>query len=352
MMDVSVEVLENAEMKWTRPPKLSKAAIDRAGEDLVSGNPFADFLAADVVNEWRSAHAFPLNTAQITLRARAKRIDAGAIVAQRLKRISSIQGKLNRQPKMRLSQMQDIGGCRAIMDRIDSVRVLAEKYEQDGFGVRNDYITEPKADGYRGIHLIWKYESQAPQHAAWNGYRVEIQLRTRMQHAFSTAVETVTTFTQQPLKFGGGDLAWRRFFALVGNVMARWEHSPTVPGTPEDPDRVRPELRLLEHALQVRHYLEAWAAALKHLPTKTVQDAQVYLLILDPLEKTIQTRTFRSAEQASAQALLFEKEIMSGKSPVDAVVVSAKSVNDLRRAYPNYYVDTKVFLQWLRKALT
>lgn len=41
---------------------------------------------------------------------RAKKVDRDVIVAQRIKRLSSIQLKLERNPNMKLSQMQDLGG--------------------------------------------------------------------------------------------------------------------------------------------------------------------------------------------------------------------------------------------------
>jgi putative GTP pyrophosphokinase len=68
------------------------------------------------------------------------------------------------------------------------------------FVKRYDYIAAPKETGYRSVHLIFKYRSQSSKHRAWNGLRVEIQLRSRLQHAWATAVETVDTFTRQTLR--------------------------------------------------------------------------------------------------------------------------------------------------------
>jgi hypothetical protein len=50
----------------------------------------------DIINNWRSAHNFPLNTFHVGLRRRAKAIDPGCITAQRIKRMSSIEHKLKR----------------------------------------------------------------------------------------------------------------------------------------------------------------------------------------------------------------------------------------------------------------
>ena len=63
-----------------------------------------------------------------------------------------------------------------------------------------DYIAHPKSDGYRGVHYVYKYRSGSTPKAEFNSLRIEVQLRSRLQHAWATAVETVSTFTGQALK--------------------------------------------------------------------------------------------------------------------------------------------------------
>ena len=77
--------------------------------------------ALRVINNWRSSHAFPLNTLQIGLKERAQRVDADALIAQRIKRLSSIKAKLERFRSMDLARMQDIGGCRAVVHSVRAV---------------------------------------------------------------------------------------------------------------------------------------------------------------------------------------------------------------------------------------
>ena len=72
-------------------------------------------------NNWRSSHGMPLNTFRKTLRLYATRLDSQSLVAQRIKRLSSIELKLRRFPTMKLSQMQDLGGCRAIVNSVQTV---------------------------------------------------------------------------------------------------------------------------------------------------------------------------------------------------------------------------------------
>ena len=89
-------------------PKFSRSKVDKAGYQLLE-NPY-DPDANDILTNWRASHGYPVNTFQATLRLRLRKIDAKAIVAQRIKRTPAILSKLNRFNTMRLSQMQDIGG--------------------------------------------------------------------------------------------------------------------------------------------------------------------------------------------------------------------------------------------------
>ena len=119
------------------------------------------------------------------------------IVAQRLKRVPTILDKIkNRQQQMQLGRMQDVGGLRAIVTDIRQLNDLKKKYARlrtkHSLERVHDYISETKESGYRGVHIIYKYHS--PEKPQYDGLYVEIQLRTRLQHLWATAVETVDFF--------------------------------------------------------------------------------------------------------------------------------------------------------------
>jgi (p)ppGpp synthase/HD superfamily hydrolase len=150
-------------------------------------------LAVNVINNWRACHGYPLNTFQINLRHAARRYDAEPLIAQRTKRLASIAGKLSRFPSMKLTQMQDIGGCRAVVKSVAAVRELDTFYARvsnmkHGLSSRDDYIASPQASGYRGIHLVYRYFSDKKAKEAYNGRKIEMQIRSRYQHAWATAV--------------------------------------------------------------------------------------------------------------------------------------------------------------------
>ena len=134
----------------------------------------------DVINNRRAAHACPLNTFQATLRHRTARMDLNAVVAQRIKRLSSIRSKLERYDWLTMSQMQDIAGCRAIVGSVEQVYELAElyrrQYARHVLDDINDYIRKPKSDGYRSYHLIYKYYNQ--NKPVYDGLKIEMQFRS------------------------------------------------------------------------------------------------------------------------------------------------------------------------------
>jgi ppGpp synthetase/RelA/SpoT-type nucleotidyltranferase len=66
---------------------------------------------------------------------------------------------------MKLSQMQDIAGCRAILGTVDGVEQLVHAYKHSEIKHKlvheDNYIETPKASGYRSHHLIYRYYSDA-----------------------------------------------------------------------------------------------------------------------------------------------------------------------------------------------
>ena len=108
-------------------PQHSLNQIDKAGKAILDHTQMAEGIG--VLNTWRVAHRYPLNALHMTLRNRAIRIDANAITAQRLKRLESVVRKLLRQPTLQMSQMQDIGGCRAILSNMNRLNMLRFMYE-------------------------------------------------------------------------------------------------------------------------------------------------------------------------------------------------------------------------------
>lgn len=347
--------------EWARR-EFTKGEIDRAGEFLIPwwrGGPKPERTelgrAWMILLNWRTSHGLPLNVFQAGLRSRAARVDEEVLVSQRMKRAPSVMNKLAREPQMKLSQMQDLGGCRAILPDVACVDSLYGMYRGDEPLFEGetslkcyDYIRQPKDDGYRGIHIVGRYRPRTKSREPWNGQRIEIQLRSRLQHAFATTVETVTTFTREPLKFGAGPVKWRRFFSLMGSALALREVTPPVRDTPRNESDLIRELRDIARALKVRQRLQGWTDAVRALPRKNVEGFKWLLLVLNLRRNTIDVTGYSSRQEASKVIAEIEQ---TKNEDLDAVLVWVRSVSDLRAAYPNYYADTREFIEALDHAL-
>lgn len=107
---------------------LSKSQVNKAGKVLrrwARGDltdPSRDRDARDILLAFRALHEVPLTKATMGLRSVVGTEGCTVEVTQRLKRIPTIIDKLRREPTMQLASMQDIGGCRSVLDGIDEVR--------------------------------------------------------------------------------------------------------------------------------------------------------------------------------------------------------------------------------------
>lgn len=342
-------------------PRYKREQVNAAGRALIAPAPpgpvtveyFEGQIAAyEVVNNWRASHHRPLNTFAITLKNRAKQIAGSVIVAQRIKRLDSITKKLSAQEFMKLSQMQDIAGCRAVMPNIASVRQLEKTYRSAGFSHEmkpgKDYITNPKASGYRGVHLVYRYKLREP--SPHEGQQIEIQIRTQLQHTWATAVEAAGTFTNQALKSSQGSEQWRRFFSLMGSWIAHLENCPLVPETPTDMVRLKHEVRVLAASLHVVGILRTYTATLQQVGK--VAKMKYYLMDLDPDQQNVRLTGFTAAQTKEANDSYTQTEKnMPMDSNRQVVLVSVDSLQALRQAYPNYFLDTTKFVSLVENVI-
>ena len=336
-------------MKWVEP-EFSKKRVKRAGETLVDPrcNDVDKNIAMDVLSNWRSAHAYPMHAMLIFLRTRSSKVDKNPIVVQRLKRTPSIIGKLRRFDKMKLHRMQDIGGCRSVVKSTS----LAEKLSQEIQNSRtrhklhkvDNYIKSPKESGYRGIHLVYKYNGEKIK---YRDYFIEIQIRSKIQHAWATAVEIVDTFTDQALKASQGHKDWLDFFKNVSAEFARLENRPI--GEHIDGDIAYKEIKRLENNLNAVNRLHAFAITTQHIAKQPRNKSDYFLLQLsgDPQEITVTQYPTSQLQKATNDYLTLEKRAQK-ESLFDVVLVSASSMHSLKAAYPNYFADSREFLRYLK----
>lgn len=203
---------------------MSNSQVDRAGEILrlhglgepVELTALSDSMAT--LTNFRKQHAVPLTTAAMGLRSGLTTNGFPVQVSQRLKRIPTILDKMQRESSVRLSQLQDIGGCRAVLPNVMTLRSMQLYLEDPSTGrtrelVRiKDYVSTPKDDGYRAVHVVVRYQDRL----------IEVQLRTRVMNLFASTIERLTQTHGENLR-DPTDPAIREYFAMISQALASEE---------------------------------------------------------------------------------------------------------------------------------
>ena len=205
---------------------IAKKRIDAAGTRLRDwwSNPLlpGDLLdsdtqlreAATLVFDYRDRFQDPLNKTTISLRRFVQRESQSpeVLVAQRLKRMPTILDKLARHPNMKLTRMQDIAGCRAILPggAVEARAVLRRIRKNWMVRELYDYVATPKTTGYRAIHVVVIRDERL----------IEVQLRTPGQHEWALDVERVGARLRVNLKDGEGPREIVDFFRIGAELIA------------------------------------------------------------------------------------------------------------------------------------
>jgi putative GTP pyrophosphokinase len=146
--------------------------------------------------------------------------------------------KLLREPTMNLTQMADIGGCRALLADQEKVYAVAARLRRNWDITRTrDYAAEPKDSGYRAVHLIVRRK----------GRLIEVQLRTPLQDEWANQVEEDSRRVGRNFKGGEGQREVHDYYAVVSELLALRELDM-------EPDEDLRQ-RLLEAYEAAQHYL-------------------------------------------------------------------------------------------------
>lgn len=340
-------------MNYSPRPQYSNGQINRAGAILRTKSPnskeYAEAL--EVVNQWRTCHAYPLSTFKSTLRKKATRFE-DSLVAQRLKRLPTIIDKLSRFETIKLTQMQDIGGIRAVLNSLEEVEILHNEYKDSRrfthiLVTEKNYIECPKSDGYRGIHLVFRYHNTLSRNGKaqdYDGLQIELQIRTHLQHTWATAVETVGTLKGESFKTGKGNEKWKDFLAYVSSAFAIAEGQEVLDAHKSMlPIDIYKKIAKIEKELNFRENLFALSKAANILENHDM-GSYYNLIILDTNKKQIHIKGYAKTAlvEATEDYAIEEKKAIEG---IDTVLVSAGDLKSLKAAYPNYFLDIKEFLQ-------
>ncbi len=178
---------------------LSKTQIDKLGERLKKAEHSEDDLR--LLDGYRSLFAAAYELALETIHKLGE-FPTGRVA----KTTQSISAKLRRE-SLRLSQMQDIAGCRIIVPDIAAQNQLVAALKSN-FPLHTLFDRREKSShGYRAVHLVVQVL----------GLPVEIQVRTTLQQSWAELCEKAADKIDSEIKYGGGPGEWKEILEVCSN---------------------------------------------------------------------------------------------------------------------------------------
>ncbi len=344
----------------------SKSAIRKSGNIIrTSTNKTEIDEAIKVLSSWRAYHSLPLNAIQKFIKRKIGNKYSSCIIGQRLKRMPSIIGKITRFPQMATERMQDVGGIRIILPTVADVykvhKILSDSrmkhtLEKDPF----DYIQEPKGDGYRSLHQVFKYSRASYPYL--EGMRIEVQIRTKLQHCWATAVETLGMIDEESYKTGEGGAKTKRFFKIVSALFSLRENTDKTPcpviaelrDVPES--ELIDELKTINEELNVIGKLNSLAVSIKSISSnKSKKSFYYYVLELTVIKDSLATviiSPFGKAYEEQAESYYrAREEDTKDQLNKSILLIRSKNIKDIKKAYPNYFLDTQMFVKILEEIM-
>jgi ppGpp synthetase/RelA/SpoT-type nucleotidyltranferase len=331
----------------------------RAGEALAGAIPWTDEEKAEsarqifrIAHNWRDSHAYPMRKVRYELSAQIRRQKANAnSPVARLKRMPSIRRKLRTIPG-NLNQMNDLAGCRAILPQMEDVQhFIKGMRENTAHEIFREYpyIFQPKPDGYRSHHMVLKFRGKSEEEV-YDGRRVEVQIRTELQHSWATAVEAVGLFRREDLKAGQGNSDWLRLFKLMSAEFALDEGCAVI--DVEDHILRIKEIMDLERKLDAVDTLEKLSQAFSYSENYVFDPnskPDYFRIEYDRAAGEVRIRPYFGPINATKSYDHAEvKNDESGSRETKIVLVEVDEIENLRAAYPNYFGDVQKFKSKLR----
>jgi ppGpp synthetase/RelA/SpoT-type nucleotidyltranferase len=186
--------------------EVSKTQIDRLGDRLKSGNITEDDLR--LLDQYRRSFADAYDTVVGVIRDKLGLEPTG----RPAKSTTSIADKLKRE-SIRLTQIQDIAGCRIIVSDIAEqetvIQSITSFFQQATVIDRR----EKPSHGYRAVHVVVNCK----------GKLIEIQIRTSLQHAWAEMSEKLSDVIDPSVKYGGGPEELREPLQSLSEIISNGE---------------------------------------------------------------------------------------------------------------------------------
>lgn len=381
-------------MAKTESTVISRTQATKAGRVIAQfseGNPKyseTDYSQAiETLQTWRGQFLRPTENAFSCLIRDANQEAVPAVASYRLKRQTSIVKKLCRKHSHhKLGELDDIGGCRLIVNNLTDLRRIVTAVQHDsqlgdkGLTKHKNYILTPEKSGYRSYHYLSRIAN--PEDPGKN-YRVEIQIRTFLEHYWATALETFSeisginlkdpeildhTSVAPPSKIK----AYQTIFAYISQLFALQEGTGLISGIPTNEKDIK---SYLQDSPVFRTIIDELSAAQGEVsaPPQASQtsSAKLFLLEFSPDDQMINVQAFSNMGAALEAYDESENPNLSSKDAgkdtkqkgtgedvqthhelelsTNTVLAYANGRDNLERAYPNYRLDQRHFLEALQR---
>lgn len=339
-----------------------------------------------ILDSWRHQHEEP---AQIFFNKLVGIINKypDAMATYRLKRKESILKKLYRSNgNFELGAMDDIAGCRAIVNSVSEVyevyNEILDLKEAGEIDIKKtkDYIENPEKSGYRSLHIIIKQTLK--QENIDRQYRIELQIRTKLQHYWSTAVEAMSEIDnveyKDPTLVSEGNTRIQsclQFFKVISKLFACCENNDDelkeeLVNSVRTNDNFKEIIKDLKAArnsvtINMQKNIAKSGEGLYLLElSRETQELTIHSYTMDCVEKAI--TNYNSKENSSiskeANKIQYDTEIDSGSvnkdltvekpdaqtsyiTSINRVLIYAKNEDQLGDTYPNYSYNIEKFIE-------
>ena len=193
---------------------LSRTQIDRLGERLREGSPTEPDLR--LLDDYRRSFGATYEAVIRTIREQLQLEPTG----RPAKSTGSLIEKLHRE-SIRLSQVQDIAGCRVVVTDVAAQERVVESLRNVFPGAS---VVDRRANpsyGYRAVHVIVQI----------SGKLIEIQVRSSLQHLWAELSEKFSDVVDPTIKYGAGPHEIQEMLTKASGTVAIFEELEAEVGT-------------------------------------------------------------------------------------------------------------------------
>jgi putative GTP pyrophosphokinase len=223
--------------------EISKTQIDRLGDRLKKGNITEDDLR--LLDHYRNSFTESYEIVVGAIRQKLGLEPTG----RPAKSTTSISEKLRRE-SIRLTQIQDIAGCRLIVSDIEKQEAVVKSLSEIFEAVRIEDRRQRPSNNYRAVHVIVNSR----------GRQIEIQVRTTLQQLWAELSEKFSDIEDPAIKYGGGSADTQGLLAAASLVVSLEELGEMKladklaqsSSQSSPPDDIKREVDLLHEGLSLR----------------------------------------------------------------------------------------------------